>query len=148
MKVGWITGRELRTYLENELELVFSRDPWKLSGGWGPRLSGVRLRFAARAPPGHRVVELEARGRDVKDDDRFTFAGCERAGEPLDVVCRLAGVHDVRVLPMSIHQALDAYFARHGTVAPRQDGREEAVDLPRCVFSQDAVLTASQPGRE
>ncbi len=147
MKMGWITGRELRAYLENELELVFSKDAWKLSGGWGPRLSGVKLRFAAKGSPGHRIVDLQVRGRDVKDDDRFTFAGCERAGEPLDVVCRLAGVHDVKVLPTSIHQALDAYLARHGTVAPRPDGREEAVDLPQRVFSQDAVLSASEDER-
>ena len=144
MKMGWITGRELRSYLESELELVFSKDAWKLSGGWGPRLSGVRLRFAAGAPTGHRIVGLEVRGREVEDSDRFTFAGCERAGEPLDVVCRLAGVHDASVLPLTIHQALDGYFQRHGTVAPRPDGREIAVDLPRCVFSQDAVLTEKE----
>ena len=41
MKVGWITGRELKAYLENELELVFSSDPWKLNGGWGVRASGM-----------------------------------------------------------------------------------------------------------
>jgi S-sulfosulfanyl-L-cysteine sulfohydrolase len=27
MKTGWVTGKELRNYLENELELVFSKDP-------------------------------------------------------------------------------------------------------------------------
>ncbi len=144
MKVGWITGRELRNYLEDELELVFSKDAWKLSGGWGPRLSGVQLTFAAKAPAGHRIVHLEVHGKEVADSDRFTFAGCERAGEPLDVVCRLPGVHDVRVLPVSIHQAIDAYFQRHGTVSPRPDRREVAVDLPERVFSQDAVLTAGQ----
>jgi S-sulfosulfanyl-L-cysteine sulfohydrolase len=37
VKTGTVTGRQLRAYLENELELVFSKDPWKLSGGWGPR---------------------------------------------------------------------------------------------------------------
>ncbi len=60
------------------------------------------------------------------------------------MLCRLAGVHDARVLPLTIHQALDGYFQRHGTVAPRPDGREIAVDLPRCVFSQDAVLTEKE----
>ncbi len=150
MKMGWITGRELRSYLEDELELVFSKDAWRLSGGWGPRLSGVEMKFAAKGAPGHRLTSLRVHERDGKDDDRFTVAGCERAGEPLDGVCRLAGVHDVKVLPTSIHQAIDAYFARHGTVAPRPDGREVAVDLPARVFSQDAVLaaTASERGAE
>ena len=38
MKKGWVSGKELRAYLEHELELVFASDPWKLSGGWGPRM--------------------------------------------------------------------------------------------------------------
>ncbi len=138
MKMGWITGKELRAYLERELELVFSKDPWKLSGGWGPRLSGVELRFAARAQPGHRVVSLKVRGEEVKDDRRYSFAGCERDGESLDVVCRLAGVHDVKVLPMSVHEAIDAYFRAHPVVSPRREGRARATDLP---------ASRLQPGR-
>lgn len=35
VKKGRVSGAELRAYLEGELELVFSKDPWKLSGGWG-----------------------------------------------------------------------------------------------------------------
>jgi 2',3'-cyclic-nucleotide 2'-phosphodiesterase (5'-nucleotidase family) len=141
MKMGWITGRELGAYLERELELVFSKDPWKLSGGWGPRLSGVELRFAAKAAPGHRLVSVRVNGQPLQDDRRYTIAGCERAGEPIDVICRLAGVHDVKVLPMSVHQALDAYFAAHAVVAPKQEGRAAATDLAPRVFSQDAILS-------
>lgn len=144
VKMGWITGKELRAYLERELEMVFSKDPWKLSGGWGPRLSGVRFTFEAHAPPGHRVREVQVGGREVKDTDSFSFAGCERAGEPLDVVCRLKGVHDVKVMPFTIHEALNEYLAAHPIVAPARDGREAAVDLPQRVFSQDALLSRPQ----
>src|SRR3979490_3023680 len=31
MKTGWVTGQELKAYLESELELVFTRNPWKLN---------------------------------------------------------------------------------------------------------------------
>ena len=37
MKTGWVTGKELWDYLENELELVYAKDPMNLSGGWGPK---------------------------------------------------------------------------------------------------------------
>jgi len=141
VKAGWVTGRELRAYLEHELELVFSRDPQKLSGGWGPRLSGVTMSFAARAEPGKRLRSLKFHGREVGDDDKLSFAGCERDGEPLDVICRFRGVHEPHVLPFTIHQALSRYLKTHPIIAPVRDGRAVATDLPRTVFSQDTVLS-------
>lgn len=142
MKKGWVTGKELRTYLEEELELVFSKDPWKLSGGWGPRASGMTMQFAALAPNGQRLRDVAVDGKPVEDTAKYTMAGCERAGEPLDVVCRLRGTHDVEVLPMTVHQALRAYLKKHPVIAPTRDGRAFAVDLPRTIFSQDAMITS------
>ncbi len=140
MKRGWITGKELRDYLEHELELVYSKSPLKLNGGWGPRASGMTLVFKAQAGYGHRVVSIKINGREVEDNERYTIAGCEREGEPMDVVCRHRGTHDAQVFATSIHEALDAYLRAHPVIAPRRDGREKALDLPPTVFSQDAVL--------
>ena len=145
VKTGWVTGKELRDYLENELELVFSRDPWKLSGGWGPRLSGMKIRFTASAPPGHRIVSIQVGGKEASDDAHYTIAGCERAGEPLDVICRLRGAHDPRVVSSSIHHSVDAYLDAHPVISPMREGRATATDLPARVFSQDRVLTATAP---
>ena len=140
MKRGWITGKELRDYLENELEMVYASSPLKLNGGWGPRASGMVLRFNARAEHGRRVVSVRIGGREVEEDGRYTIAGCEREGEPLDVVCRHRGTHDVQVLSTSIHESLAEYLHTHSVIAPKRDGREIALDLPRTLFSQDAVL--------
>lgn len=140
IKTGWITGKELRAYLENELELVFSKDPWKLNGGWGPRASGLTFLFKARAENGRRVVSLKIKGDEVEDQQRYIIAGCEREGEPIDVICRHRGSHDAKVLPLTIHQALHRYFEAHPVIALQRDGRERALDLPSTVFSQDAVL--------
>ncbi len=142
LKTGWITGKELRAYLENELELVFAKDPWKLNGGWGPRASGLTLLFNARATKGRRIVSLKINGDDVEDERRYTIAGCEREGEPIDVICRHRGSHDAKVLPVTVHQALHDYFKAHPVIAPRRDGRERALDLPARVFSQDAALSS------
>ena len=84
IKKGWATGKELRAYLEHELELVFSRDPWKLSGGWGPRYSGMSMVFSAFAPPGERLREIRIGGRLIEDAMKYNLAGCERDGESLD----------------------------------------------------------------
>jgi S-sulfosulfanyl-L-cysteine sulfohydrolase len=141
MKTGWVTGQELKAYLENELELVFSNNPWKLNGGWGARASGMSMVFKASAEPGRRLVSVQVNGRAVEDHQRYTIAGCEREGEPLDVVCRHPGTHEARVLPMTIHQALKRYFKAHPLIAPHREDRGIATDLPRIVFSQDAALS-------
>jgi sulfur-oxidizing protein SoxB len=140
MKRGWMTGRELRRYLEDELETVYSKTPLKLNGGWGPRASGMAFLFNARAPHGQRVVSIRINGRELEEGRRYMIAGCERDGEPLDVICRHCGTHDPQFLPLSIHEALERYLGAHPTIAPGRGGREIALDLPRTVFSQDAVL--------
>jgi len=140
MKRGWITGKELRDYLEVELEMVYAKNPFKLNGGWGPRASGMAITFDARADYGHRVVSIKVGGRDIEYTGRYTIAGCEREGEPIDVICRHRGTHDAQILPLSVHEALGKYLKAHPTIAPVRDGREIALDLPRTIFSQDAVL--------
>jgi hypothetical protein len=140
MKFGWITGQQLMAYLERELELVYSKDPWKLNGGWGVRASGMTMVFKASAEPGRRLVSVKVNGRDVEDAQRYTIAGCEREGEPLDMICRHPGTHDAKVLPITVHQALRQYLKAHPAIAPRRDQREIAIDLPPIVFSQDAAL--------
>lgn len=142
MKRGWVTGRELKDYLERELEMVYAKDPLKLNGGWGPRASGMMLVFDARAAYRERVVSIKINGVEVKDDRRYTIAGCEREGEPLDVICRHRGTHEAEILPLSIHDALGEYLRAHPIIAPQRDGRERARDLPPAVFSQDAVLAS------
>jgi 2',3'-cyclic-nucleotide 2'-phosphodiesterase (5'-nucleotidase family) len=140
LKAGWVTGDELKAYLERELELVFSTNPWKLNGGWGVRASGMSMVFTVSAAPGRRLVSLKIDGRDVQDDAHYTIASCEREGEPLDVICRHPGTHEARLLPITIHQALRQHLKAHAAIAPRREGREIATDLPRTAFSQDAVL--------
>lgn len=140
MKKGWVTGKELKAYWEDELEMVYSQSPFKLNGGWGPRASGLAITFDAHADHGRRVTSMRVGGRAVEADGRYSIAGCEREGEPLDVVCRHHGTHDAQVIGPSIHAALAAYLRRYPSIAPRPDGRERALDLPATVFSQDAVL--------
>lgn len=144
MKIGWVTGKELRTYLENELELVFSRDAWKLSGGWGPRASGLEMSFEAQAVTGQRLRSVKVNGEEVKPEDKYTIAGCEREGEPLDVVCRLRGTHDVEYLKPTIHEAMEVYLRTQKIIAPIRERRSRATDLPEVAFSQDNVLHSFQ----
>jgi hypothetical protein len=143
VKVGVVTGRQLLDYLENELELVFSKDAWKLSGGWGPRPAGMTMVFTAQNPPGKRLVSLKVKDREVQDDDHLTIGGCEREGEPLDVICRLRGARKARYAPATVHEAMLAYLEQHPVISSTRNKRSSATDIPGSVFSQDAILTGS-----
>lgn len=106
----------------------------------GPRASGMDIVFDAYADHGHRVVSIKVGGREIEDQGHYTIAGCEREGEPIDVICRHRGSHDAEILPMTVHEALLRYLAANPVISPKPDGRERARDLPAMVFSQDAVL--------
>lgn len=142
MKSGTVSGRQLREYLENELELVFSRDAWKLSGGWGPRASGMTIRFTAGNPAGKRLVSVQVNGKEISDGEEYRIGGCERAGEPLEMICRLKGARDVKIENTTIHEGLLLYLQRNPEISVRRENRSTATDLPDRVFSQDQILVA------
>lgn len=144
LKSGWVTGKELKAYFETELETVYSKNPWKLNGGWGVRSSGLTLLFKAGGEYGRRVVSIEVNGKEIEPDGRYSIAGCEREGETIDLICRHPGTHEVKLLGPSVHEALTLYLKSHSVIAPHRDGRERAIDLPDVVFSQDAVLAGGE----
>ena len=61
MKKGWVTGKELRAYWEDELETVYSKSPMKLNGGWGPRASGMYIVFDAYAAVSYTHLDVYKR---------------------------------------------------------------------------------------
>jgi S-sulfosulfanyl-L-cysteine sulfohydrolase len=140
IKRGQISGQQLRNYMEDELELVFSRDPRKLSGGWGPRLAGLNMEFEAKSSPGKRVRSLKVKGKEVVPDAIYSVAGCEREGEPIDLVCRIRNVRNVEFLKPSIHEAMLSSLRHMQVIAPKRESRSRAIDLPDRALSQDALL--------
>jgi 2',3'-cyclic-nucleotide 2'-phosphodiesterase (5'-nucleotidase family) len=140
LKSGRVSGRQLHAYLENEMELVYAKDPLKLSGGWGVRPSGMTILFTAGAPAGSRIKDVRINGREIESEETYTIGGCEQEGEVLDRICRLPGVSDAHYVPGTIHGALRAYLNAHSPVDPRREGRVRATDLPETVWSQYGTL--------
>ena len=135
-----ISGTQMRAYLENELELVYSKDPLKLSGGWGIRPSGMTILFTAGAPAGRRIKDVKIAGKEIQADGSYTIGGCEQDGEAFDRICRLSGVSDARYVPGTVHAALKAYLKAHSPIDPKREGRVRATDLPATVWSQYGAL--------
>jgi 2',3'-cyclic-nucleotide 2'-phosphodiesterase (5'-nucleotidase family) len=136
LKTGVVTGQQIRDWLENELENTFAKDPGKRFGGWLVRFKGLEVTFSARSRRGERVRSAKINGEPLARDKRYTMLGCEREGDPGDVVCRLPNVADTRTLDVSVHQVLTEYIATHSPVAPVIEGRVVATDEPRTLLSQ------------
>jgi 2',3'-cyclic-nucleotide 2'-phosphodiesterase (5'-nucleotidase family) len=143
LKVGKVTGRQLREFWELELEHVFAADPEKLFGGWLPRPSGMTVRFQATAPAGQRLREVRVGGKPLEDDRLYTVAACEREGDSPDTLCRIRNVRGPRVLDLDAHEAVRRYLAKHSPIGALEGKRVVAEDLPAIVRSQ-----VFSPGRQ
>jgi hypothetical protein len=75
-------------------------------------------------------------GRPLASDERYTVVGCEREGDPDNMVCRIAAVENPQRRDVSIHQVLTEYLATHSPVAPALEGRAVATDAPADLLSQ------------
>ena len=69
-------------------------------------------------------------------DKRYTMLGCEREGDPDNVICRLSKVAAPRRLDVSVHDVLTEYLSTHSPVAPVIEGRAVATDRPSTLLSQ------------
>lgn len=99
-------------------------------------MSGLEVNFTAGAAMGSRVNSMRIGGEDVDRTRDYTFVACERAGDPADVLCRIKGVRDREDLSFTLHDAVERYLGKHSPVAPQQEGRVTATDLPSTVLGQ------------
>ncbi len=143
LKTGRVSGKQLRAFWERETENVFAADPFLQFGGWLPRVSGLSVRFEAHAPKDHRVRTMFVGAHPLEDDRIYTIAACEREGDPVDKLCRIAGVREPRTLEIDAHEAVRRYLARHRPLGPPAVERVVALDLPPVIRSQ--VLTSKPP---
>lgn len=105
-----LTGDELRTMLEENLESTFSADPYRQMGGFVKRCRGINLYFKMENPAGNRIEELIVEGRPVADDRLYRVALLGEQGMPDKYGS------DRRQLPVRAVDALQSHFAALGTV--------------------------------
>jgi 2',3'-cyclic-nucleotide 2'-phosphodiesterase (5'-nucleotidase family) len=136
LKTGAVTGQQIREWLETELENVFAKDAANRFGGWLVRFKGLAVRFTAGNRRGERVRAVTIKGQPLVPARRYTMLGCEREGDPDNVVCRLSNVADPRRLDVSVHDVLIDYLSTHSPVSPVIEGRAVATDAPSTLLSQ------------
>jgi len=133
---AWVTGRQLKEWLEKELENAFAPDPSKRFGGWFVRFSGMQVNFTIGNPAGKRVNQVTISGVPMEENREYRVVACEREGDPTDTLCRIEKVMRPSTLDKTTHQVVEEYLRIHSPVSPVQEGRAVATDQPATLLTQ------------
>jgi 2',3'-cyclic-nucleotide 2'-phosphodiesterase (5'-nucleotidase family) len=77
-----LTGDEIRTMLEENLEHVFAHDPYHQMGGYVKRMLGLNLYVKIENDVGQRIQQLFVQGKPVPMDKLYTAAFVTAQGVP------------------------------------------------------------------
>ncbi|MBT2694893.1 bifunctional UDP-sugar hydrolase/5'-nucleotidase [Bacillus sp. ISL-55] len=94
-----MTGERLMNALEKNLEMVFSRDPFKQKGGYILRSSGLFMSLKPYNPEGNRIQKLLIGGQEIDLKKKYKIAGAGKQlfkGAEADKTYH--GVHAVDVI--------------------------------------------------
>ena len=77
-----LSGKEIWIMMEENLEHLFSRDPYNQMGGYLKRCMGINLYFKVENPAGQRIQELFVNGKKLKMDETYEAAYVTSQGVP------------------------------------------------------------------
>lgn len=136
VKTGVATGRQIKDWLEKEINNVFAVNPQDRFGGWLVRFSGMELTFDSDLPFGERVIDVKVNGEQLDFDREYLISACRREGEPDHVLCRMPNVKNPSIKDFTMHDVIEEYLKENPVIAPEIDGRARAVNLAKPVLFQ------------
>jgi len=131
-----VSGKQLKNWLERELENVFAKDPTKRFGGWLVRFQGMTIKFTIGNEAGQRLQEILIKGKPLEENADYVVLACEREGDPDDVLCRIKNVRKRRDAGFTLHEAIEGYLKVHSPVSPKLENRAVATDAPATLLTQ------------
>jgi S-sulfosulfanyl-L-cysteine sulfohydrolase len=131
-----VTGKQIREWLEKELNNVFAKDASKRFGGWVIKMKGMAITFKAHEDAGKRVQTVTVGGKPLELDKEYTISACERDGDPETMLCRIQNVKNPKNLPFTMHQLIRDYVVQHSPITPTPHGNVQVLDAPQTLLSQ------------
>jgi 2',3'-cyclic-nucleotide 2'-phosphodiesterase (5'-nucleotidase family) len=135
-KTGKITGKQLKDWMEKELQNAFAKDPGKRFGGWVVRFKGMEVNFTINNEAGKRVNWIKVAGKPLDLEKIYSFVACEREGDPDTTICRVEGVSEPKRLGATLHSVIEEYLKVHSPISPKLEGRCTATDAPNTLLTQ------------
>jgi 2',3'-cyclic-nucleotide 2'-phosphodiesterase (5'-nucleotidase family) len=130
------SGRQIREWLEKELNNVFAKDASERFGGWVIKFKGMKVKFNAFGEKGKRVQEVTVRGMPLDPDKIYGICACERDGDPLDMLCRMKNVANAKNTPYTLHSVMREYLKASSPVTPSPREDADILDAPQLLLTQ------------
>jgi S-sulfosulfanyl-L-cysteine sulfohydrolase len=103
-----MTGRTIKTILEDVADNLFNPDPYYQQGGDMVRVGGMRYAIDPTAAIGQRVSRMELAGKPIEADRKYKVAGWA----PVSEDAKAAGGE-------AIWDVIERYLRDQKTIAPR-----------------------------
>jgi S-sulfosulfanyl-L-cysteine sulfohydrolase len=131
-----VTGKQLKDWLEKELNNVFAKDASKRFGGWVVKLKGLEMTFNAHGEAGKRIQTLTTNGVPLDMEREYSICACERDGDLETMLCRIPNVKNGKNTAYTLHQTMRDYLAANSPVTPAPRGDVKVLDAPQTLLSQ------------
>lgn len=130
------SGKQIKDWLEKELNNVFAKDASKRFGGWVVKFKGMEITFNAFGETGKRVQTVSVNGAPIDDSKLYSILACEREGDPVDMLCRMKGVVDPKNTTSTLHTVMIDYLKNNSPVTPTPTKSAKALDAPDTLLTQ------------
>lgn len=136
VKTAVVTGKQIKEWLEKELNNVFAQQASERFGGWVIKFKGMKVNFYAYAQKGQRVKEVLIAGKPLEMDKKYSICACERDGDPTDMLCRIKGVESPLNSPFTLHSVIRDYLQTNSPVTPSLPKSAIVLDAPETLLTQ------------
>ena len=136
VRTGRVTGKQIKDWLEKELNNVFAVNAAERFGGWVIKFKGMQVSFNAFGEKGKRVQSISIAGKDLIETNNYNICACERDGDPDDMLCRMRGVTDTKNTIHTLHSTLKAYLLANSPVTPTPPLAAKILDAPQDLLTQ------------
>lgn len=136
VRTGTVTGKQIREWLEKEMNNVFAKDASERFGGWVIKFKGMHVSFNAFGEKGKRVKEVIVGDAALDLNKNYNICACERDGDPSDMLCRMKGVANAKNTQHTLHSVLKAYLAANSPVTPIPPMNAQILDAPQTLLTQ------------
>ena len=136
IRTAEVTGKQLRDWLEKELNNVFAKDASQRIGGWVVKFKGMKIEFNAFADNGKRLEKVTVNDKPIDPIAIYKISACERDGDPADMLCRMKGVANAQNTAFSLNAVMREYLAANSPVTPTPPLSAIILDAPQDLLTQ------------
>lgn len=136
VRTAKVSGKQIKEWLEKELNNVFAKDASKRLGGWVVKFKGMKVEFKAFEEMGNRVKSVSVNGEDLDAGKMYVVSACEREGDPDTMLCRIPNVKEGTNTPFTLHEVMKEYLTKNSPVTPKPERNAIILDAPSTMLTQ------------